>query len=1043
MITNLTLRDFLIHYLNKEYHKRAKILTNLTSHIEMLHKDYILTNIERTRYLKLVNEIVRMLGALYNSRIDALKSSKLKMNNEDIFETEEKIQLDKLTKINKLDTKIHDIVSIPITEENQKSKLKILDIMYDSSELVTYCPNDFDKLDRKLKEVVGNIGCKNINDIICIYCRCVNNIFDTEFGKDNQMLDLLNLKFVPISCITRKKEGDNKIRITHNVPTTEKHEALLGNYYRLEINIPSTEVKQLVIHGFFENDCVNTSLRTSQLTNKYLNDKLELLFKIAETTKKSKVSISFRQSYVKNLSIGDIISYDETTLINSMNLDYAICQRYSSMNFKQMFGEFVHADILTKFKIIKYLLFSPTTTSDSGLLFSLTKESKSGSAIIADLIYKNLNLPLQSKLYKANISIKTEMEKLSNLDSDDIDLKKQIMLNKNIPLKVKKIALEKINEMKSGNSEYYKQLLYVKTLVDFPWVGENDGDIFELHRNDVSKWREIMESTKSKLDSKVYGHGESKETIVELLGKWFSNPKSLGKSIGIEGPPGVGKTMIAQELGKAMGIPFVKISLGSLDDASVLTGHSITYAGATCGLLVKKMIEAGKSRCIIYFDELDKCGLHHGRNEINDVLIHLTDVNTNSEFSDKFFQDVTFPFNKVLFVFSFNERSKIDPILLDRMEIIKADPYSVEDKLSIVNNFLIKEIKDDIGMNLNIKLSEENILYIINNHTCEQGVRRIKSKIEKIFLKLNKDRIFKVGVFEKKDPKTVEITRELIDKYLTKPNILYTKIQDYPMVGIVNGLYVSGDVDGGILPLMVYKNQSGNKKFVLKITGNQKKVMTESIIFAFTIATNLIRQTYMSKFFERYKSGLHVHIADGVSKDGNSAGGAFTLGFISKILDKPIKHDIALTGEINLSGSITAIGGLHMKLIGAKRAGVRLVFIPKENEVDFDKIKEKNKILLDDNFKVIIVQNIKEILEYALIDDDIENKVNITYLKTFNVDKYLLENCNGYEQPEEKNNDSPKLDDSSEDDESSSLGESISDSDSNKSINDGSDSEST
>jgi ATP-dependent Lon protease len=207
------------------------------------------------------------------------------------------------------------------------------------------------------------------------------------------------------------------------------------------------------------------------------------------------------------------------------------------------------------------------------------------------------------------------------MNIEDVDLKKQVMMNRSMPPKVKRCALEKLNEMKAGNSEYYKQLLYVKTLIDYPWTGDNDGDIFALHKNDIKKCEEIMRQTQDNLNVKVYGHKETKETIVESLGKWLSNPKSLGKAIGLHGPPGVGKTLIAKALGDALGIPCVKINLGGMSDGAVLSGHSITYSGAVPGLIVKKMVEAGKPRCIVVFDELDKTSYHHGRNEIFDILI--------------------------------------------------------------------------------------------------------------------------------------------------------------------------------------------------------------------------------------------------------------------------------------------------------------------------------------------------------------------------------------------------------------------------------------
>ena len=851
------------------------------------------------------------------------------------------------------------------------------------------------------------IGAKTISDIITGFTKCGSDIAYSELSDKIQLIETLDKTFIPLYVVQKGSSKKSKIKVTKPTMIPDKFEILLENFYKIEVDIYSPrESASLNIFGFFEYDCISSNIRTSQLSNKVLYERKKNLLELIKDQEKvnnqknlrvikrmNAIPMAFKQTYIKNMTVGDLLACEGMSFVNNLVSDYAIYQKYSTINnFKSLFGEFIQANLLTKFKIIKFLLLS-SSTGDAGLLFSLTKESKVGSSIISDVIHKNLNLPLQSKLHKANISIKLEIDKLSNLETDDVDLKKQVISNKNMPAKAKKMALEKINEMKAGNSEYYKQLLYVKTLVEYPWIGENDGDIFSMHKDDICKWEEIMKETHEKLHTKVYGHNECKESIVELLGKWFSNPKSLGKAIGLCGPPGVGKTLIAKELGDALGIPCVKINLGGMEDGAVLSGHSITYSGAVPGLIVKRMVEAGKPRCIMFFDELDKACYHHGRNEIYDVLIHVIDSTTNAEFNDKFFQDISFPISKVLFMFSFNDKTKIDPILLDRMEIIKVDAYTVEDKINIVNKFLIRELKEDIGLNkLNIKLSDENVTYLIDSFTQEPGVRSIRRKLEKIFLKINKEKIFKSGLFEKsRDLTQIEVTKDMIDKYLIKPTILVKKIGPISEIGTINGLYATSMGDGGIIPILIYRNQMGKTgKFTLKLTGKQGKVMQESVSFAFTIAINLTKQQYGSIFFDNYPGGLHIHTPDGAtSKDGPSAGSAFTLGFISRILNKRIKNDISITGEIERDGCITAIGGLEYKLPGAKKAGVKLVFIPKENEKDLQKIIENNKSLFDDNFRYLIVDHIRDVLDMAFIDD--KYKENSTYEKLFDCKKYLNE----------------------------------------------------
>lgn len=1007
MTTEVTVRDFIIHYYKNEYATRSKIIIGFSSHVEKIYADFIFSNTERSKHMKSINDLVGSLNTIYNNRMNSIVgTSDIDIDNSVDGETTKSEMKNEIKKIERLDENIENVIKMPMLNNKNitgKIKLDTIDNLFNLSffrnEMKKMCPNDFISLDKKMRELACTFGAKSFYDILFIFTGCDKNMILSEYSESKQVLGILDNMFVPLYVVDKGTCNKSELRIYKPNMVPEKYEIMLENFYKIEIDVCMYgENNSLNVYGYFEADPISSYIRTSQISNRYIYDRRKYFSELIVTAKAKKINsvpTSFKDSYVRNLTVGDLLSYNDTSFTENLLSDYAIYQKYSSLNnFKALFAEFVQAKLLVKYKIIKFLLLS-SNTSDAGLLFSLTKESKIGSSIISDIIYKNLSLQLQSKLHKANVTIKAEIEKISNLDPDDVDLKKQVISSKNMPQKVKKMALEKINEMKSGNSEYYKQLLFVKTLVDYPWTGDNDGDIFSVHKDDITKWEEIMTKTHDKLHSKVYGHNECKETIVELLGKWFSNPKSLGKAIGLWGPPGVGKTLIAKELGDALGIPCVKINLGGMEDGAVLSGHSITYSGAVPGLIVKRMVEAGKPRCIMFFDELDKACYHHGRNEIYDVLIHVIDPTTNAEFNDKFFQDICFPINKTLFMFSFNDKSKIDPILLDRMEIIKVDAYTPEDKINIVNKFILKDLKEDIGMSkTSIKISDENILYLVDSFTQEPGVRSIRRKIEKILLKINKEKIFKTGMFEKsRDINDIEITRDMIDKYLQKPTIVVKKVGFIPEIGTINGLYATSLGDGGIIPILIYKNQTGKtEKFGLKLTGKQGKVMQESVSFAFTIAINIIKEKYGRKFFENYPGGLHIHTPDGATtKDGPSAGSAFTVGFISRILDKRIKNDISMTGEIERDGCITAIGGLEYKLPGAKKAGVRLVFIPKENEQDLKKIKENNKTLFDENFKYIIVEHVRDILDLALIEDNYIYSQDATYQKLFNHKKYLIE----------------------------------------------------
>ena len=298
--------------------------------------------------------------------------------------------------------------------------------------------------------------------------------------------------------------------------------------------------------------------------------------------------------------------------------------------------------------------------------------------------------------------------------------------------------------------------------------------------------------------------------------------------------------------------------------------------------------------------------------------------------------------------------------------------------LNIVENYIITEIKKNVGFDeYNLVFKKSIIEFLIENYTNEAGVRGIKRVIENILLKLNLDRLYQKGVFEKKS-KEIVITEKMIEDILSKPDNDILMIHDAPEYGIVNGLYATSIGTGGIVPIQVFKNYSlSSSDFNLKLTGKQGKVMKESVHCSYTAAVDYIRKN-LDKFpniknidqhiKENYANGLHIHApSTSTPKDGPSAGGAFCSAIISRIANVKLNNTVAMTGEIDLRGHITKIGGLNYKLQGAKKAGVKIALVPKENEKDFKEIKENNKNLIDDNFKVYIIETIDDIMEHIMI----------------------------------------------------------------------------
>jgi ATP-dependent Lon protease len=374
------------------------------------------------------------------------------------------------------------------------------------------------------------------------------------------------------------------------------------------------------------------------------------------------------------------------------------------------------------------------------------------------------------------------------------------------------------------------------------------------------------------------------------------------------------------------------------------------------------MAEIGKNRCILYFDELDKsCAKHGGStNEISSILIHLTDPNMNKAFQDRFFQGIDFPLDNCIIMASFNDRKLVDPILLDRFIDIEVKAYTVYDKIEIINKFMIPELIKSIGFNSKIIIDNETLKRIIIDFTAEAGVRDIKRKIELIIMKLNKEYMLT------KYPDEVKLNYEEILKLLDEKPMQISKIYDNPEVGIINGLYATSSGIGGIVPIQIKNNYSGDSAFVFKLTGSLGDVMKESIQCAFTMAVNYINDNNLLKDInkilkDKFTNGFHIHAPHcSTPKDGPSAGAVFTICFISRILNKKIKNDMAMTGEIDLLGNITKIGGLDHKLIGAKMAGIKKVLISKENEEDIEDIKKDYTDLFDNTFSYKLISKINE-----------------------------------------------------------------------------------
>lgn len=962
-MSGVSVREYKIHNLRKEYGRYTTYIFNFQNHINRCLSEHTIDINSRNNYLKNLNDLLRSINISHNDKTHDIFSK----NDDDKTILSKTMELPDI-----MDTIVYDDFKYLL------ESCKAFNMEYiNKDKLVDVFSNPFIGINTKLVDLGLKIGFYNLDDALSIIIgEQYNNLFDSE---TRDLLDVCIRIFVPVKYGTEDSKEDDDIFAAKKVGSLS--EILIDNCAEVKIKNSLTN-KYMVFVGYFINDSLNIMYRTSEACNKVLHSKRRVIEDSLE--KRYDIDKRFKSLYIKNNALSDFIVLNQENFITQLEKDYTRHKELIKLRFMDLMKEFVtdvtgSENIENMYNIIRLLLLgTKENVNVAGLLFDVTKDRKNKNETIANIIYRNLRYVSQVKLRKTYSDIKNELERIKSITFNDIDMEKQIALCKNMHDSAKKAAMIKMEEMKSSNNEYYKQLLYVKTLINYPWPGIEDERMFADIGKSREKSKEYLTSVREKIGKKVYGHALCKNTICEVMSTWLKNPKSSGSAFGLVGPPGVGKTLIARAIGDALGIPFVQITLGGQNDGELLHGHGYTYSAAQPGMVVKKMVEAGSSRCVMYFDELDKCSKKYDNNEIFDILIHMIDPNTNNEFQDRFFQEIKFPLCNVIFIFSYNDSDVIDPILLDRIEEIRVEPYSIKDKINISRDFLLKELCEETGISTDeVKFSNKLFESLIEDYTLEPGVRSLKRKIGTILRKLNKDSIFEEGPFKnkkkemsKKNP--IVITKKIIEGYLGKPKVKIRMVEKKDRIGQVNGLYATQSGDGGILPIQTRPNFTGKPNpRELVFTGKQQDTMRESVKTALTPAFDMIKPSIAKKYVKKNKYGFHVHTPCGsIPKDGPSAGAAFATSFISVILGKKVRHDLAMTGEIESMRKISAIGGLRYKLTGAKKAGVHLVLVPKDNKDDIDKIKKEDPDLISGNFKIKYVNTLIEVLKEAIIDFD-------------------------------------------------------------------------
>lgn len=586
-----------------------------------------------------------------------------------------------------------------------------------------------------------------------------------------------------------------------------------------------------------------------------------------------------------------------------------------------------------------------------------TFDSKERGYLILDILSKEIEINEIEK--KVEDKVRTKMndaqkayyirEKINAMkdeiqdytpEDDNSDLKEKIEKAK-LPAEVKKKVdeeLRKMSKMPSFSAEASVSRNYIDVLLDLPWKKMTKDDL------DIEKASEILERDH-------YGLKEVKDRILDYLAVKKLNPKMRGTIICLVGPPGVGKTSIARSIAEAMGRKFVRVSLGGVRDEAEIRGHRRTYIGSMPGRIMKAMKLAGTKNPFILLDELDKMASDF-KGDPASAMLEVLDPEQNIHFEDHYV-DVPFDLSEVFFLGTANDLRNIPEPLIDRMEIIHLSSYTEYEKLHIAKQYLIKQIQEENGLkDIKVSISDKVILKIINEYTREAGVRNLKREINNLFRKIARKVV-------KENVEKLTISTTNLEKYLGKPKFRPEKLKEREYkVGIVNGLAwtavggVTLEVQGVLIP----------GKGQLSLTGTLGNVMKESGEVAFTyVKSNFQKYNINEKDFLENKN-IHLHFPEGATpKDGPSAGITITTAILSVLTGREIRQDIAMTGEITITGEVLAIGGVKEKVIGAYRAGIREVILPEDNRVDTDDIPAEVK---------------KDItIHYAKTYDDVEKLV--------------------------------------------------------------------
>ncbi|WP_368254473.1 endopeptidase La [Clostridium paraputrificum] len=513
-----------------------------------------------------------------------------------------------------------------------------------------------------------------------------------------------------------------------------------------------------------------------------------------------------------------------------------------------------------------------------------------------------------------------------------------------LPKEVKEKAsyeLKKLKGMNISSSEGSTIQSYLDWVFDLPW-GKNTKE-----RLDINRAEEV-------LNEEHYGLDDVKERILEYLSVKKMSGTLKGPILCLVGPPGVGKTSIARSIAKAINRKYVRMSLGGMRDEAEIRGHRRTYVGAIPGRIVYSLKEAKSMNPLILLDEIDKLSSDYKGNP-GDALLEVLDSEQNKTFRDNY-MELPIDLSKVLFITTANSLDTIPRPLLDRMEVVEVSGYTYEEKFNIARNHLIPKIFKEYKLNNEvITINDEAIRFVIDGYTRESGVRSLERVISSLIRK-------SMASILKKNLKGMNIDKAKVEELLGTKRYSFDEKMKEDKIGVVTGMAWTA-YGGDTLPVEAMV-MSGSGK--LQLTGQLGDVMQESAKAAYTyVRANASKYNIEEDFYKT--KDIHIHVPEGaVPKDGPSAGVTMVTALVSALSGNKVKCNVAMTGEVTLTGRVLAIGGLKEKSLAAYRMGIDTIIIPKENEKDIEKIPSSVK----ENLTIITAEEVGEVLKNAIVGDE-------------------------------------------------------------------------